>query len=88
MRISREGLQSVGEHRGRGQSTPDWPISTSLPDHKPEPIRLKVGNGQYVMGGTKQAAVALQFVNHRELSRTDLCKAILLKGNFYEAQRY
>ena len=50
------------------------------------PVRLKVANGQYTVGGTKMAAIALQFVNHRELSRPDLGKEILLKGNFYEAQ--
>ena len=50
------------------------------------PVRLKVANGQYMVGGTKEAAIALQFVNHRELSRPDLGKEILLKGYFYEAQ--
>ena len=39
-----------------------------------KPVRLKVANGQYMVGGTKEAAIALQFVNHRELSRPDLGK--------------
>ena len=39
-----------------------------------------------MVGGTKEAAIALQFVNHRELSPPDLGKEILLKGNFYEAE--
>ena len=34
-----------------------------------KPVRLKVANGQYMVGGTKEAAIGLQFVNHRELSR-------------------
>ena len=50
-----------------------------------KPVRLKVGNGQYRVGGTKEAAIGLQFVNHRELSRPDLGKEILLQGRFYEA---
>ena len=30
-----------------------------------KPVRLKVANGQYMVGGTKEAAIGLQFVNHR-----------------------
>ena len=45
-----------------------------------------MANGQYMVGGTKEAAIGLQFVNHRELSRPDLAKEILLQGCFYEAQ--
>ena len=55
-----------------------------LQDRKP--VRLKVANGQYMVGGTKEAAIGLQFVNHRELSRPDLGKEILLHGSFYEAE--
>ena len=51
-----------------------------------KPVRLKVANGQYMVGGTKEAAIGLQFVNHRELSREDLGKEILLQGRFYEAE--
>ena len=50
------------------------------------PIRLKVANGQYMVGGKKEVEVALQLVNHHELGRPDLGKKILLKGKFYEAQ--
>ena len=50
------------------------------------PVRLKMANGQYMVGGTRVAAIGLQFVNHRELSRPDLGKEILLHGRFYEAQ--
>ena len=39
-----------------------------------------------MVGGTKEAAIGLQFVNHRELSRPDLGKEILLHGSFYEAE--
>ena len=49
-------------------------------------VRLKVANGQYMVGGTKEAAIGLQFVNHRELSRPDLGKEILLQSRFYEAE--
>ena len=51
-----------------------------------KPLRLMVANGQYMVGGTKEAAIGLQFVNHRELSRPELCKEILLQGRFYEAE--
>ena len=50
------------------------------------PIRLEVANGKYMVGGTKEAEITLQFVKHRELSCTDLIKEVLLKGRFYEAQ--
>ena len=49
------------------------------------PVRLKVANRQYMVGGTKEAAIGLQFVNHRELSRPDLGKEILPQGRLYEA---
>ena len=39
-----------------------------------------------MVGGTREAAIGLQFVNHRELSRPDLGKEILLQGRFYEAE--
>ena len=51
-----------------------------------KPVRLKVANGQYMVGGTKEAAIGLQFVNHREVSRPDFGKEILLQGRFYEAE--
>ena len=51
-----------------------------------KPVRLKVAKGQYMVGGTREGAIGLQFVNHRELSRPDLGKEILLQGRFYEAE--
>ena len=51
-----------------------------------KPVRLKGANGQYMVGGTREAAIGLQFVNHCELSCPDLGKEILLQGGFYEAQ--
>ena len=51
-----------------------------------KPVRLKVANGQYMVGGTKEVVIGLQFMNHRELSRPDLGKEILLQGRFYEAE--
>ena len=50
------------------------------------PVTLKVANGQYMVGGPTEAAIGLQLMNHRELSRPDLGKEILLQGRFYEAQ--
>ena len=50
------------------------------------PVRLKVANGQYMVESTKRAAIGLQFVNHRELSRPDLGKEVLLQARFYKAQ--
>ena len=51
-----------------------------------KPVRLKVAKGQYMVGGTREAAIGLQFVNHRELSRPDLGKEIPLQGRSSEAQ--
>ena len=51
-----------------------------------KPVSLTVANGQYMVGGTREAAIGLQFVSKRELSRPDLGKEILLHGRFYEAQ--
>ena len=48
-------------------------------------VRLKVANSEYMVGGTREAAIGLQFVNHRELSRPDLGKEIILQGRLYEA---
>ena len=51
-----------------------------------KPVRLKVANGQYMVGGTREAAMGLQFMNHSELSGPDLGMEILLQGRFYEDQ--
>ena len=51
-----------------------------------EPVRLKVAISGYMVVGTEEAKITLQFVNHRELSRPDLGKEILLKGKFCVAQ--
>ena len=50
------------------------------------PVRLRVANVQYLVGGTMEAKIALQFVNHRELSRPDINKQLHLNGNSHEAQ--
>ena len=47
---------------------------------------MRAANGEYMVEGTKEAKIALQFVNHREVSRRDLGKEILLKRKSYEAQ--
>ena len=44
------------------------------------PVRLKEANGQYMVGGTEKAEIALQFENHPELSRPNLGKEMLLRG--------
>ena len=51
-----------------------------------KPVRLKVANGQYMVGGTKEGAIGLQFVNRGELSRPDLGKEIFLQGRLQEAE--
>ena len=38
------------------------------------------------MESTKEADIALQFVNHHEKSQRDLCKEALRKRRFYEAR--
>ena len=48
-------------------------------------VRLKVADDKYIMGGTIETEIAVQFVNHRALSRPELGKKILLKGNVNEA---
>ena len=50
------------------------------------PVRLKVANGQYMVGDTKEAEIALQFVTHRKLCRSDIGKEIHLRGKIYKAQ--
>ena len=52
----------------------------------PRPVRLKVANGQQMVERTKQAEIALPFVDNPELSRPDLGKEIFLKGTFYGAE--
>ena len=49
------------------------------------PVRLKVANGQYMSGGTREAMLALDFIQHKELSHPDLGCPISLEGLFYEA---
>ena len=63
-----------------GLFPPEW-LTTSR-----RPVRLKVANRQYMVVGTKEAKIALQSVNNRELSRRDSGKRSLLKGNFHQAQ--
>ena len=48
------------------------------------PVKLKVANGQYMIGGMNEAEIALQCVNHREPTGPDVSKEIILKGKFYE----
>ena len=38
------------------------------------PVRLKVANGQYMSGCTREAMLTLDFINDEELSRPDLGK--------------
>ena len=50
------------------------------------PVRPRAAKCQYLVGGTKEAEIRLQVVNHGELSRPALGKVILLKGKLLEAQ--
>ena len=49
-------------------------------------VRLKIAIGQYMVGGTKEAEIAVQFVEHGERSRPILGMEIPLKGQFFEAK--
>ena len=84
------GLPTKGTKSKSKVTTNPHPLGGLLPTEclttSRRPVRLKVADGHYMVGGTKEAEIALQFVNHYELSRPDLGKEILLKGNFYEAQ--
>ena len=86
MRGSGKGFRRVGRHGSSSQLGQGWPTSTRVSDRQSETCQAEVANGQYMVGGTKEAAIGLQFVNHRELSRPDLGKEILLHGSFYEAE--
>ena len=57
-----------------------------MSDRQSETCQAEGGERPVHGGGTKEAAIGLQFVNHRELSRPDLGKEILLHGSFYEAE--
>ena len=39
-----------------------------------------------MVGGTKQAVISMEFVNHHELSRPHLSEEISLEGNFHKAE--
>ena len=86
MRGRAEGLQRVGRHGPQVSLVKAGLLPPDCLTDSRSPVRLKVASGQYLVGGTKEAAIGLQFVNHRELSRPDLGKEILLQGRFYEAQ--
>ena len=51
----------------------------------PNPVRLKVSNGQYMGGGRTEVHFEMEFLNHEELSRPDKGKRVTLGGTFYEA---
>ena len=86
MRGSGEGLRRVGRHGSSGQLGQGWPTSTRVLDRQLEACQAEGGERPVHGGGTKEAAIGLQFVNHRELSRPNLGKEILLQGRFYEAE--
>ena len=50
----------------------------------PNPVRLKVANGQYTGGGRTEVHREMEFLNHEELSRPDKGKRVTLSGTFYE----
>ena len=49
------------------------------------PVRLKVANGEILVGGTDEATISMQFWEHECLNRPDLAKRSTLSGNFYGA---
>ena len=48
-------------------------------------VRLKVGNGEIMGGGTHEATISMEFWEHERLNRPDLAKRSTLSGNFYVA---
>ena len=51
----------------------------------PNPVRLKVANGQYMGGGRTEVHLEIEFLNHEALSRPDEGKRVTLGGTSYEA---
>ena len=49
------------------------------------PVRLKVANGEIMGGGTHEATIVMNFLEHERLNRPDLAKRGTLSGNFYVA---
>ena len=49
------------------------------------PVRLKVANGENMGGGTHEATISMEFLEHERLNRPDLAKRSTLFGNFYVA---
>ena len=50
----------------------------------PNPVCLRVANGQYMGGGRTEAHLEMEFLNHEDLSRPDKGKRVTLSGTFYE----
>ena len=49
------------------------------------PVRLKVGNGEIMGGGTHEATISMEFREHEHLNRSDLAKRSTLSRKFYVA---
>ena len=49
------------------------------------PVRWKVANGEIISGGTHEATIGMEFLEHDRLNPPDLSKRIILSGNFYAA---
>ena len=49
------------------------------------PVRLKVANGEIMGGGTHEATISMEFLEHERLNRPDLANRSTLFGNFYVA---
>ena len=49
------------------------------------PVRLKVANGKIMGGGTQEATIGMELLEHACLKRPDLSKRIVLSVNFYAA---
>ena len=63
MRGSGEGLRRVGRHIAQVSLVKAGLLPPECLTHSRKPVRLKVANGQYMVGGTREAAIGLQFVN-------------------------
>ena len=50
-----------------------------------KPVRLKLANGEIMVGGTHEATISMEIWEHERLNRPDLAKRSTLSGNFYIA---
>ena len=60
------------------------PVILHLKDHD-RSVRLKVANGEIMVGGSREAELGFEFLEDDRLDRRDQAKRLMLHGTFYEA---